>query len=77
MKKLKDHPYDYVTSENYETIKNIIEMGMTMNKSPMEIANIISRTTGLDMKITVALIQAELKDTLKEMTKKRRRWKFW
>ena len=77
MDKLKAHPYDYITPENYDTIKNIIEMGMTMGKSPMEIADLISQTTGLDMKITTALIQAELKDTLKEMSGKKRRWKFW
>ena len=75
---LKPHPYDYINKDNFETIKNTISMGMAMNKSPVEIAQLLSQATGLDTKITMALIQAELKDTLQSLKDKdkKSKWRF-
>jgi len=72
MEKLKPHPYDYITKENYESIKSSIQLGMTMNKSPVEIAVIISQSTGLNNTITMAIVQAEIIDTMKELEKKKK-----
>lgn len=68
--KLKDHPYDYISRDNFEKIKSSIQMGITLNKSPVECAQLMSESTGLDMKITMAIVQAELIDTMKELEKK-------
>jgi len=64
-----DHPYDYVTPDNFELIKTAIVLGINSNKSPGEIALLISQSTHMDQTIALAVVQAELLDSIKELNK--------
>ena len=63
------HPYDYINKDNFETIKSIITAGMMSNKTPGEIAKMMSTQTGIDQNVCLAILQAELLDTMKELDK--------
>jgi len=67
---MKDHPYTYVTPDNFELIKATISMGISTGKTPDEISQIMAKSTGLDQTICFALVQAELLPTLEELEEK-------
>ncbi len=64
-----EHPYDYITPDNFELIKTAIVLGINSNKSPGEIALLISQSTHMDQTVALALVQAELLDSIKELNK--------
>jgi len=64
-----EHPYDYITPDNFELIKTAIVLGLNSNKSPGDIALLISQSTHMDQTVAMALVQAELLDSMKELNK--------
>jgi len=69
MMKMKEHPYNYITKENFDTIKTCIEIGLRTQKTPVEIAMNISKISGMPQDIALALINAEFVGVFDELAK--------
>jgi len=66
----KKHPYEYVTLENFETVKGVMTMGMSSGRTPKEIATQLSAATNIPFPACYALVQQEFLGSLKELEKK-------
>lgn len=64
------HPYNYINKDNFEIIKNTIQMGMLNQWTPIQIADEMAKQTGLSKEICVGIVQTEILDTLKRLGEK-------
>ncbi len=66
----KTHPYEYINEANFELVKESLRIGLATGKSPQKIADTMHRSTGLPLPVAMAIIQAELLDSMKSIKEK-------
>ena len=66
----KEHPYDYINEANFELVKESMRIGVSTGKSPQKIADTMHRSTGLPLPVAMAIVQAELLDSMKSLKAK-------
>lgn len=69
MTRKKTHPYDYITSDNFDSIKSTIETGLLTKKTPREIAILLQTHIGLPHDVAMALVNFEFNPVFKELDK--------
>ncbi len=57
---MKTDPYRYINETNFDTIKDSLEWGINNQKTPVEIAALISKNSNLSEVQARALVQEEL-----------------
>ena len=63
----KKHPFDYITSGNFDKIKSVMSMGMASNSSPLDIVRRMVDVTGLEEKICMGIVIEELGGTMNNL----------
>ena len=65
------HPYDYINEHNFDAIKMAFDIGLNTGKTPIEISQLITKATGIDQTVALAIVQLEILPTLQELEKKK------
>jgi hypothetical protein len=61
------HPYSYINEKNFEIIQTCFKMGLSGNKQPHDIANMLKNATDLPDDVCKALVQLELLPTMQKL----------
>jgi len=66
----KDDVYKFISSDNFEQIKQILEWGIDQQKDPLTIAGHISKDTGMPLVQARTLVSNELLGAMEHMKDK-------